>query len=448
MSSSLRRSLSLLDATMINIGSMIGSGIFIVPSVIALTLQTTTLTSAVWIVGGIISLFGAFSVAELGALMPKAGGQYVYLKEAYGPLWGFLYGWSSFGVIVSAAISAVAVGFATYLGYFFPMTPTEINIVAIASILLLTLINCIGVKFGMIVQNGFTFLKIGALLVLVVVSFLLGEGQQSTAGLFLNSTTMISGFGVALISVLWAYDGWIEITYIGSEVQRPQRNIPLSIILSTLVVILLYVLVNWAYQNVLTIEAMASSSLVASDTAVALIGPVGATFVTLGVIISTFGCTNGFVFTGSRIYYAMAKEGLFFKPLAAIHPKTETPINSLVAQGIWSSLLVLSGTYNQLITYVIFASWIFYAMSAGAVMILRKRHPQLERPYKTWGYPFTPIAFIGTCLFLVINTIIETPRDALFGAIIILLGIPAYFYWRKSANVPESELTFGAIENC
>lgn len=419
---------------MINIGSMIGSGIFIVPAMIASQLQSTSLIIGVWVVGGIVSMFGALAMAELGALMPKAGGQFVYLREAYGPLWGFLYGWGGFIVIISASISAIAVGFATYLGYFFPLSPSEIKVVAIASILLLTAMNCFGVKLGALVQNGFTFLKIAAFVLLVVLSLVLSGGSVSNFSPVLPEmhwSGLIGPLGLAMVAVLWSYDGWIEITFVAGEVKDPQKNIHRSLILSTAVVIVIYTLVNLAYIYVLSVGKIAQSQLVASDAATVLLGPFGASAIACAVMIATFGANNGFVFTGARIYYAMAKEGLFFKSLGKIHPVYGTPIASLAGQGVWSSLLVLTGSYDQLTTYVVFVSWIFYAMSCIAVFILRKRKPGLARPYKTWGYPWTPGLFILFATFLVANTILENPDDSLIGTAMIVLGIPAYFYWSK-----------------
>ncbi len=430
----LPRELTLLDSTMVNVGSIIGSGIFIVPATIALQLQASSLVVLVWIVGGIVTLFGALSVAELGSLMPRAGGQYVYLKEAYGSLWGFLYGWAAFLVINTASIAAVAVTCAIYLGYFFPLSPLAIKLIAIASIVLLTLVNCFGIRIGALVQNGFTLLKIGSLIVLALCCFLFTGGSVSNFSPILPHVPLSSLAGVlglALISVLWAYDGWIEITYVAGEVKDPQRILPRALILSTIIVILSYAFINLGYLYTLSMVDMSHSSLVASDSALRTIGTAGAVFVSVAVIVSTFGANNGFIFTSPRIYYAMAREGLFFKWLATIHPKYRTPIPSLIAQAVLSIAFILSGTYDQLITYVVFASWIFYAMSAGGVMILRKRSPALARPYKTWGYPMTPVVFILFALWLVTNAIMESPRDSLVGVGIILLGIPAYGYWRK-----------------
>jgi APA family basic amino acid/polyamine antiporter len=434
----LRRELSLLDSTMINIGSMIGSGIFLVPATVAIYLHSPSFIILVWIIGGIVSLFGALSIAELGALYPRAGGQYVYLEKAYGPLWGFLYGWSAFAVIMAAAISAVAVGFATYLAYFLPLSPIGIKIVAILSIILLTTINCFGVKAGAIVQNILTFVKIGMLGAFVTLGFLINRGtfyNSASSNPQVLSSNIVGPIGLALVAILWAYDGWIEITYVAGEVKNPQRNIPRSLMLSTIIVILLYILINITYLSLLSIPTISASRFVAADAASVILGPVGATIAVIGVIIATLGTNNGFILTGARIYYAMSSEKIFFRSFAKVHRTFRTPIPSLVGQGLWSCILVLSGTFDQLITYVIFASWIFYAMAAGAVIILRKKSPESPRAYKTWGYPFTPIIFILFSLYLVIDTLIENPRDALIGFGIILLGLPAYFYWNRKKNL-------------
>jgi len=433
--SELRRDLSLLDSTMINVGTMIASAIFIVPQSIAAHTQSSSLALLVWIVGGLVSLLGALSVAELGAAMPEAGGQYVYLRAAYGPVWGFLYGWTAFAVINSASIAAIAVGFASYLGYFVPLNPTEIKAIAILSIMLLTVVNCFGVKLGAWTQNGFTFLKMGALLALVVLSFARRGGAFANFSPMLPSqsfSSLIGPFGLAMVAALWAYDGWIEITYVAGEVKNPQKNLPLSIILSTLIVIALYALINFAYIYALPLANMAQSKLVAADAATAIMGSTGAMLVTVAILISTLGSNHAIVLTAPRIPYAMAKAGLFFNAFAKVHPRFHTPIQSLIYQGIWSCLLtLLSGTYDELFTYVVFVSWIFYSMSCGAVIILRKKAAHLARPYKTWGYPIAPAVFILFAIGLVVNTIIEAPRAAAVAAGIVLLGLPAYFYWKE-----------------
>jgi len=425
----LKRELSLLDSTMINIGSMVGSGIFLVPAAVALQLQSWWLIVLVWVLGGIVSLFGALSVAELGAMSPEAGGQYVYLRNTYGPLWGFLFGWTSFAVIMSASIAAVGVGFATYLGHFIPMSDMAIKAVAIGSILLLTTINCFGVKVGASVQNGLTLLKVSLLAFFVLFAIPSGGVAHLQSLVDLPPSGIISRLGIALVAVLWCYDGWIEITYVASEVKDPQRTIPRSLVIGMVSVILLYIIVNCSFLWILSIDTVSRSSLVAADAASILMGPIGAIIAVCTVMLSTLSSNNGFVLTGARITYAMAARKEFFSSLGRVHPQFSTPVASLLAQGFWSSALVLSGTFDQLFTYVVFAQWIFYGLTAAAVIVSRRRSPEISRPYRTWGYPITPIAFILFALWFVINTLIENPRDALFGLGIVMLGLPAYFFW-------------------
>lgn len=427
----LKREFNLLDTTMISVGSMIGSGIFLVPASIALLVHSPSWSIAAWIIGGVVSLFGALSIAELGAMYPNAGGLYVYLKEAYGPIWGFLYGWSAFAVIRTASISAVAVGFATYLGYFVPLSHVGISSIAIISIILLTMINSLGVKSGAIVQNILTIIKIGTLAVIALLGVFFGSAANfsSIVGSEIPLAKMAGPFGLALVAVLWAYDGWIQTTFVAGEVKEPQKNIPRALIISTALTIIIYVAVNLSYMAILSIERISQATLVLSDAVTVVVGVTGAALAAIAVIISTLGCNNGLVLAPARIYYAMSKENFFFKRLATVHPKFGTPVQSLMLQGIWACLLVLTGTFEQLITYVVFASWIFYAMAAAAVIILRKKNTEAERPYKTWGYPVTPIIFIIFSTYLVINTLIENPRDSFIGLGLVLLGLPAYFYW-------------------
>jgi APA family basic amino acid/polyamine antiporter len=350
-----------------------------------------------------------------------------------------LYGWTTFAVINTASIAAVAIAFATYLAYFFPMDDWAVKGVAIASILILSAINCLGVKMGALVQNTVTMMKLGAMFSLILMSFFLSGGRLGhfepvlptlESSRFLNPEGW-GPLGLALIAVLWAYDGWIQITYVAGEIKQPQKTIPKALLLSTLMVVTLYTLINVAYIYVLSVQGIAHAKLVASDTAQTILGPVGASFVSLAVVISTFGANNSFILTGARVYYAMAKEGVFFNSVARLHPVSQAPVSSLVAQGLWSCLLVLSGTYDQLFTYVVFAAWIFYAMSCLAVFVLRRKEPGMQRPYRTWGYPVTPLLFILFAIWLVMNTVIEAPRDSAIGLGIILMGLPPYFYWKK-----------------
>jgi len=430
----LPRQLGLLDATMINVGTMIASAIFIVPATVALHAGGSGLMILAWVVGGAVSLCGAMSVAELSAALPEEGGQYAYLREAYGPLWGFLYGWATCAVINTASIAAIAVGFATYLGFFTPLGPWGIRLVAVTSIALLTGINCLGVRLGATTQNVLTFIKIGALAALIVAGLLLPGGAPGNfAPVWPDRPpgSLAGPFGLAMIAVLWAYDGWIESTYVGGEITKPGRNLPLSIVGSTVIVAVLYVLANVAYLYVLSPAAMQGSALVAADAARVTLGAAGATLVTLAILVSTLGANNGIVLTAARIPYAMAREGLFFGWAARVHPRLGTPLPALVAQGIIAVALTFSGTYEELTTYVVFASFLFYALSAAAVFRLRRTRPELARPYRTWGYPVTPVVFIGFALWLVVNTIVEAPRDAAIGAGIVLAGVPAYWWWKR-----------------
>ncbi len=430
----LERVLTLMDATMINAGGIIGSGIFMVPATVALLTGSTSLIFAVWILGGVVSLFGALSVAELGAAIPKAGGQYVYLNEAYGPVWGYLYGWSAIAVINTASIAAVGVAFSEYLGYFFPVSVWGIKGIAVGSILLLTVLNIVDVKSGARAQNIFTFLKIGAIMAIILLGIIMEGGTgENLQPVFSDSSFsgLIGPVGLAMVAVLWTFDGWIFVTYVAGEVKNPGRNIPLSLIFCMAIVTSVYLLINFVFTYTLGIDAMGTASLVASDSASVFLGEKGAALVTIIILVSLMGANNGFVLTSARINYAMAKDKLFFSQAGNVHPKFKSPANALMIQCVWACILTFTGTFNQLITYIIFASWIFYGMSAGAVIILRKKKPEMERPYKTPFYPWIPLIFILFSVFLTINTILEAPRDAGIGAGIILLGLPLYYYWKK-----------------
>ena len=426
----LKRQLGLLDATMINVGTIIASAIFIVPSEIAGYLHASSLTILVWVVGGVVSLLGALSVSELGAAMPKAGGQYVYLTEAYGPVWGYLYGWTSGVVINPASIAAIAVAFATYLGHFVSLDAWGIKTVAIASIAALTILNSIGVKPGTMTQNVLTLLKIGLVAFLIVIGFVLpGGGAANFRPLWPEGPvgSLIGPFGLAMLAVLWAYDGWIEVCYVGGEVKDPERNLPRAVVLSTLMTIALFCLVTTSYTYVLSPARMAQSLLVASDAAQVTLGTAGAGLVAATILISTLGANNGIVLTAARIPYAMARDGVLPAWLGGVHPRFLTPTPSLLVQAAIAIALALGGTYDQLFRWVVFAQFLFYAMACGAVVRLRQTAPDLARPYRTWGYPVTPIVFIAFATWLVANTIVEKPGEAAVGAALIVAGLPLYF---------------------
>ena len=431
----LKRVLSLMDATMINAGGIIGSGIFMVPATVALYTASSSLFFMVWILGGVVSLFGALSVAELGAAMPKAGGQYVFLNEAYGPIWGYLYGWSAVVVINTASMAAVGVAFAEYLKFFYTISDLAVKEIAIFSIILLTIINIVDVKSGARFQNVFTFAKLGAILGVILLGlFLEGGSTQNFSPLFTDRPplSLIGPLGLAMVAVLWTFDGWIFVTYVAGEVKNPKRNIPLSLIFCMVIVVTVYLALNTVLVYVLGFDQMIGSELVMADAASKFIGGNGAAIVTIIILISLIGANNGFILTSARINYAMARDNRFFKQAAIIHPKFQSPANALIIQCIWACILTFSGTFNQLITYIIFASWIFYGMSAGAVIILRKKKPDMERPYQIPFYPWIPIIFILFAIFLTVNTILEAPRDAAIGAGLILAGLPLYYYWKKN----------------
>src|SRR5690349_8334284 len=440
----LKRQLGLLDSTMINVGTIVASAIFIVPSVIAATLHASLPSILVWVVSGVVSLLGALAIAELGAAMPKAGGIYVYLSEAYGPVWGYLYGWSSGVVINPASIAAIALGFATYFGFFVNLGDAGVKAVAVVSIIVLTVVNSLGVRLGAITQNVLTLTKIGLVTVLIVVGFVLPGGSSANFAPLWSDAPLgqqIVSFGVALVAVLWAYDGWIESTYVGGEVTDPGRNLPRSMILSTFIAIVLYCLVTASFAYVLSPAKMAASSLVASDAAQITLGRAGAGFVALAIMVATLGSNNGIVLTAARVPYAMARDGLLPRWLAGVHPRVLTPVPSLAVQCVISLALAWISTepswknvYNRLFTYVVLAEFVFYAMSCGAVIRLRRKAPEMVRPYRTWGYPVTPIVFILFSLWLVFNTAKEQPGDTAMSALLIVVGLPLYWWQRAAAR--------------
>jgi len=448
----LLRALGPIQATAVVVGSVIGSAIFLVPSSIAAELASPGLILLVWLGSGVLSLFGALSYAELGAMMPRAGGQYVFLKAAYGELWAFLFGWTEFLVIRSGATAAVATAFGLYAGYFLPLdfkllsfgdgsttfAIDGVKLAAVACIALLVVVNSYGVRFGGWVQTFFAFLKVGVVLGIIVLGFGLGKGSAPhfaplwpSKGFF----DALSAMGIAMVATLWAYDGWSKFTFVAGEVKDPQRNVPLALIIGVFMVIVLYLLANIAYFDVLSLGGVMQSKLVAADAMKALIGPIGGAVISAAVLCSTFGSANGSILTGPRVYYAMARDGLFFKRVQEVHPKYRTPVVSILLQGTWAALLGLSGTYSQLFTYVIFAAWFFYAMTVGGVLILRKKMPDAPRPYRVWGYPVIPVLFILAALAIVVSTLLKSPVESLVGLVIVVTGLPAYRYWRSTVTV-------------
>jgi APA family basic amino acid/polyamine antiporter len=423
----LPRKLGLFDSTSIVIGTMVGSAIFLVPSSIAQSLPSAPMILSIWVIAGVLSLLGALAYAELGAMMPATGGQYVFLRESFGPMGGFLCGWSFFLAARSGGIAVVAVGFSIYLSYFLPLTPVLAKVVSCGLILFLSWVNYRGIRVGATVQNVFTSLKVLGLALLIGSAFLSPAHAASPAP---SEPFSMNHFGVAMIAGLWAYNGWFAISLVAGEVRNPQRNLPLSLMLGVTAVIAIYLLANLGYMRVFTIPELAATERVASATAQLTMGHVGAVLVSLTILISMFGTTNGNIMTASRLYFAQARDGLFFETFGYVHPRFETPAVSILGQAIWSSLLALSGSYEVLFSYSTFTFWIFYAMTVAGVMILRRKYPTMERPYKMWGYPVTPVIFVAVAAWFVANTLVSRPGPSLIGLGMIASGVPAYYAWR------------------
>jgi APA family basic amino acid/polyamine antiporter len=433
----LPRVLGLWDVVSIVIGGVIGSGIFLVPAEIARGVGAPLLIFAVWIAGGMLSYFGALSFSEMSAAMPKAGGMYNFLKEAFGPLPAFLFGWTLFLVIDSGAIATLTVAFASnYLPYFVKISPSGQKIVAAVFILFLVIVNYVGVRWGANLQNFLTVIKFVALAAVCVIVFIFAKDANASnwirpmpSGL---SGSMFGAFGVALVASLWAYKGWEGATYSAGEVKRPERNLPMGLLIGTMTCVIIYVVANMAYLYVFPASKIAESPRIASDVMNVVVGPLGASIISFIILFSIMGAANQTILCSPRVYFAMARDGLFFDKIADAHPKFLTPHISIIALGVWSLVLtLLLETFQSLFTYVIFGEWIFFGLTVGAVIVLRKKRPDLPRPYKTWGYPITPIIFMLAALYISGNSLVNTFKESMFGLIIILLGVPAYLYWKK-----------------
>ncbi len=449
--SELVKGLGLYGATSVVAGTMIGTAIFVVPSDILAGVGTPAMVLAVWVCAGILSLLGALGYAELGAALPEAGGEYVYTHRAYGPMLGFLYGWTQFIVAKTASIAAIATGFVIYFAYFFPslngvlwrhsaalaghtvtVQLTGLQIGAMVMVLLLSGLNILGVRRSGGVQTVFTASKLVVLGVLIVLGLVLGHGSWEHFHPLVSGRVnggLLAAFGVATVSALYAYDGWNNLNMVAGEVQNPQRNMPAALIAGTLLVIVVYVLVNLAYFYVLSPADSLGTQTIAADAARRFIGRAGGAFVAIGVMISTFATLNGSILAGSRVPYAQARDGLFPHGLARVHPRFQTPATSIVVQAIIAGVFALSGTYKALYTKVIFSEYLFYALVTAGIFVLRRRMPDLPRPYRTWGYPLMPAIFVILSAFLLVNTFRQQRTDSLWGLALILSGLPAYFLW-------------------
>jgi APA family basic amino acid/polyamine antiporter len=434
-SPNLRRVLGLWDIVSIVIGGVIGSGIFLVPKDIAAAVGGPLLILAVWAVGGLLSFFGALSFGELGAAMPEAGGVYIYLREAYGSAVSFLFGWTLFLVIDSGAIATLTVAFSSkYLPHFFPITPLAQKLICVGFIAFLTAVNYAGVRAGANLQNFLTIVKLVGLVGICVVIFIFAKG--SPANFVASSPATLGGgfwgrFGLALVASLWAYKGWEAATYSAGETKNPQRNLPLGILIGCVACIALYLVAQLAYLYVLPAGEIAKSDRIAAEAMNLAVGGIGASIISFIILFSIMGATNQNFICSPRVYFAMAKDGLFFPKIAAVHPKFATPHVSIVAIGVWSVILSLSGTFEQLFTYVIFGQWIFFGLTVAAVIILRRKRPDLPRPYRTWGYPVTPVIFILAAMFIAVSSLVNQFWNAMAGLGIIALGLPFYFLFKK-----------------
>ncbi len=429
----LRRSLTLFDMTMITIGGTIGSGIFLTPSLIARAVPSPLLILGAWAVGGLMAMAGALTFAELAALMPRAGGQYAYLTEAYGGLVGFLFGWAYFLVVNAGGLGALSVAFATYFGYFLPLGAVGTKVVAITGLLLLTAINVMGVKAGAIFSDVFTILKIAGIAALVAVG--LAFGSAHTTNFSFTASAIPGGLGAglatAMVGVLWSTGGWQHATYASAEIRDPRRTLPLAMIVGTTVVTLIYILVNVAYMFLLTPAEIAASPRVAADAVSRVFGSAGGSAISLAIFVSTFGVVGIYTLTAPRIYFAMASDGLFFKRVAEVHPRFQTPAFAILAQSGWAVVLILFwGTFENLISYVVFTDWIFFGLAAASVFIFRRRLPNAARISRVPLYPFTPLFFVAMSAWFVAVTLVQRPAQAWAGLAFLALGVPVYFYWR------------------
>jgi amino acid transporter len=412
-------------------GLIIGSGIFRVPSSVAADAGTVGAIALLWVLGGLVALFGALTLAELAVLFPRSGGIYVFIREAYGPLPAFLFGWTELLVIRPSALGAIAMLFAEYVRVFVPLGDGQVRLVAAAVILLLAAANIRSVRWGAAVQNASTAAKVLALSGLAILAFVLGDGATgSFASPISFSPTSWGGFGIALVAVMWAYDGWADLTFIAGEVRDPGRTLPRALLGGTLTVVVIYLLVNAAYLFVLPVIEMPDRPLVAADAARKIFGGAGAGIVAGMVLVSAFGALNGAMMTGPRIFFAMADDGLFFRPIAAVHPRWRTPWAAIALAAFLGVGYVSIRSFEQLADSFILGIWPFYALAVGAVYTLRRRRPDLERSYRTVGYPVVPFIFLAASLAILGNALVQQPASTGFGFGVILLGIPVFYAWQ------------------
>lgn len=439
---SLRRTLGFGDLVMLTLGTVIGSGIFLVPAVVLRqTGGSLTLAMAVWLIGGVLSFLGALTYAELGAANPEAGGLYCYIRDAFGPLPAFLYGWTSLLVIASGSVATLAVAFSDYLGQLIPVGPITAKIVSVAVIILLGALNVRGTRESASVENWATGLKVGALLIVSGLLIALGHGTPAAVPVpaVTPPSSLFAGIGAAMIGILWAYEGWQYVTFSAGEARDPQRTFPRAIAVATAALVVLYVAANIGYVSALGVTGAAASNHVAADAMAVVFGPLSGRFLSALILVSIFSAMNGVMLTAPRLYYAMARDGVFFARFGRVSARFGTPAQAVVLLAVWSALLAATGTFEQLLTYVVFTGWIFYGLGAMSVFALRRQQPNAPRPFRTPGYPITPSLFVVSAALLVLNTLREQPGRASIGVGVVLLGTPAFYVWRARSRRAASD---------
>lgn len=445
------RGLTLFDGVSIVLGTIIGTGVFLKTATMAQLVGSPTYVLLAWVVGGLLSLTGALAYAELGSLMPDAGGEYIYLREGYGDFWAFLYGWMRFWIGSPGSIAAYAVGSMTFLSSVVDLTPFGgLTVCAVGSILFFSLLNCLSVAFGGKVQSVMSTIKFLTLLLLGVGTFFLsnsGTWAHFTEKIVTTEAVGISAFGSAILAALWAYDGWNNLTMVAGEIKNPKKNVPLSLFFGMLLVLGAYALVNLAFFYALPMSEIVTANSsnfpdalpVATKAATTFLGTAGISILSAAFVFSSIGAMNGSILTSARVPYAMAKDGLFIKSLGKVSPNTHVPVVSILVQAVVASALAMSGTFDQLTDYVVFSAWIFYAMITGVVFKLRRTKPDAVREYKTLGYPVLPAIFILLGILLLINTVITSPKSTAIGLTFILSGIPVFYFFKKSVTTPENK---------
>lgn len=433
MSHELPRTLNTWDLTLLVVGGTIGSGIFLVPSqVLAQSGGSVAIATGIWLLGGLLSLMGALSYGELGAMEKGPGGLYAYIRDGFGPFTAFLYGWTLFFVIGAGTVATLAVAAADYLQQFGAITPLMRKGIAVALILGMMALTVRGTRESTRTLNVATAIKVGAILLMSAGLFMFGKGAPAAPPVTTAATTLsFSSVGLSLVAVLWAYEGWQYSTFIAAEARDPQRSLPLAIGLGTVILIVLYVLANYAYLAALGPAAVAASDRVAGEAVSTVLGPMAGGLVAIAIIIAMCSAAHGSVIAAPRVYYAMARDGSFFPQLAQVHPRFGTPALAIITNCLWACVLAVTGTFEQLLTYVVFIGWIFYALGAAAVISLRRQRPYAERPFKVPGYPFTPVLFVLAAAVIVVSTVIEQPVQSAMGIGVVLLGAPAYWLWRR-----------------